>query len=70
MMFSPFIKQRLTTLISSENFTNIERLAAFVENGTVVPTIAQRLGLAERPAAMRHLKESGSSGKSVIAVRD
>lgn len=70
MMFSPFIKHRLTTLISSENYTNIERLAAFIENGTVVPTIAQRLELAEAPAAMRHLETSESSGKPVIVVRD
>jgi NADPH:quinone reductase-like Zn-dependent oxidoreductase len=70
MMLSPFLKQRLTTFISSEHYTNIERLAAYIENGDVVPMIGRRFELAEVPTAMRHLEDSGSSGKSVIIVRN
>ena len=70
MMLSPFIGQRLTTFISSEHYTNIERLAAYIERGEVVPTIGRRYRLDEVPAAMRHLEAAESSGKSVILIRD
>ena len=70
MMLSPFIGQRLTTFISTEHYTNIERLAAYIESGDVVPTIGRRYRLDEVPAAMRHLETAESSGKSVIVVRD
>lgn len=70
MMLSPFIGQRLTTFISSEHCTNIERLAGHIESGAVVPTIGRRFNLAEVPAAIRHLEAAGSNGKSVIVVRE
>jgi NADPH:quinone reductase-like Zn-dependent oxidoreductase len=69
MLLSPFIGQRLTTFISNEHYTLIERLAAHIESGAVTPTIGQRYHLGEVPAAMRHLEAAASSGKSVIAVR-
>jgi NADPH:quinone reductase-like Zn-dependent oxidoreductase len=70
MMLSPFIGHRLTTFISSEQYTNIERLAGYIENGDVVSTIGRRYRLDEVPAAMRNLETDGSSGKSVIVIRD
>lgn len=70
LMLSPFVGQRLTTFISTEHFTNIERLAAHIESGAVVSTIGRRFTLDEVPTAIRHLETSGSSGKSVIVVRD
>lgn len=70
MMLSPLIKQRLTTFISSEHYTNIERLAQLLESGAVVPSIGQRFGLAEVPAAIQRLESSGSNGKIVIVVRE
>ena len=69
MMLSPFIGQRLTTFISSETFSNIERLAAHMESGAVVPSIGNRYELADVPAAIRDLETGHSNGKSVIVVR-
>jgi NADPH:quinone reductase-like Zn-dependent oxidoreductase len=69
LMLSPFTGQRLTTFISSESATNIERLANYMVTGAVTPMVGQRFGLAEVPAAMRDLEASESSGKSVIVVR-
>ena len=69
MMLSPFIGQRLTTFISSETHTNIERLAAHMESGAVVPSIGKRYELADVPAAMANLESGHSSGKSVIVLR-
>lgn len=70
MALSPFISQRLTTFISSEHFTNIERLAGHIESGAVVPAIGRRFDLPDVPAAIRHLEAAESSGKSVIVVRE
>lgn len=63
LIVSPFIGQRLTTFISKEHHTNMERLASHIEAGAVVPTIGQRFELADTPAAMRYLEASESSGK-------
>lgn len=68
MLLSPFIGQRLTTFISSEHYSNIERLAAYIESGDVVATIGRRFTLSEVPQAMHHLEAAESSGKSVIVV--
>ncbi len=70
MALSPFMKQRLTTFISSESYTNIERLAEYIDSGAVVSAIGQRYALEDVPEAMRHLEAAESSGKSVIVVRD
>lgn len=69
MMLSPFIGQRLTTFISSESYANIERLAAHMESGAVVPSIGNRYELADVPTAIRDLETGHSNGKSVIVVR-
>ncbi len=69
MMVSPFIRQRLTTFISSEHYENIERLAAHIHSGDVVPAIGRRYALDEVPGAMGDLEACESSGKSVIVVR-
>ena len=70
MMLSPFIGQRLTTFISSEHHSKIERLAEYIESGAVVPTIGRRFDLDQVPAAIGQLERGGSHGKSVIVVRD
>jgi len=70
MMISPFIGQRLTSFVATEHFTNIERLAGYIESGEVVPTIGGRYRLAEVPAAIGHLATSESHGKTAIVVRE
>jgi NADPH:quinone reductase-like Zn-dependent oxidoreductase len=69
MLLSPFIRHRLTTFISKEHYTNIERLAEHIGSGAVVSVIGRRFGLHDVPAAIRHLERGQSSGKSVIVVR-
>jgi NADPH:quinone reductase-like Zn-dependent oxidoreductase len=69
MLLSPFVRHRLTTFISKEHFTNIERLAEHIESGAVVSVIGRRFDLENVPAAMRHLEGGHSSGKSVIVIR-
>ena len=69
MMLSPFIAQTLTSFISTESSQMIERLASYLQSGAVVSTIGRRFSLEDVPAAMRHLEQSASNGKSVIVIR-
>jgi NADPH:quinone reductase-like Zn-dependent oxidoreductase len=68
-LLSPLIKQRLTMFISQEHHSFIERLGTFIESGSVTPSIGQRFGLEEVPAAVRQMEAGTARGKSVIVVR-
>jgi len=70
MMLTPFIKQRLTTFISTEAHSFVERLAEFIESGDVVPTIGQRFALEDTAEAIHQMEAGATRGKSVIVVRD
>jgi NADPH:quinone reductase-like Zn-dependent oxidoreductase len=69
MALSPFVGQRLTTFISSEDHSFIERLAEHIASGAVVPAIGQRFALDDAAQAIRALEAGQTSGKSVIVVR-
>jgi len=69
MLLSRFTRQRLTTFISKEHFSFIERVAQYIESGAIVPTIGQRFDLEGVPEAIRRLEAGETSGKSVIVVR-
>lgn len=68
VMLSPFITQRLTMFISTEDHSFIDRLAAHLEGGAVVPAIARRFGLDAAPEAIRLFETGKASGKSVIII--
>jgi NADPH:quinone reductase-like Zn-dependent oxidoreductase len=69
MMLSPFIKHRLTTFVSTESHSFIERLAEFMESGDVLPAIGQRFTLDDTAEAIRQIESGTARGKSVIVVR-
>ncbi len=69
MALSPFVGQRLTTFISTEHHSFIERLAEFLASGQVTPVIGQRFELQDVPDAMRQLAAGNASGKTAIIVR-
>lgn len=68
MALSPFVGQRLTTFISTESHTFIERLADHLASGKVVPVIGQRFALQDLPSAMRQLAAGHATGKTAITV--
>jgi NADPH:quinone reductase-like Zn-dependent oxidoreductase len=68
MLLSLVIRQRLTNFISTEHYTYIERLAAYIDSGDVVPAVGRRFQLEEVPEAIRHLETGEASGKAVIVV--
>ena len=55
MLLSPFTGQRLTTFISKEARSSIERLAELIESGDVVPAIGQRFTLDATADAIRQM---------------
>lgn len=68
MALSPFVSQRLTTLISEEHHTHIERLASLIESGDVVPAVGRRFELAETVDAISALEAGAIAGKAVVVV--
>lgn len=68
LALSPFTSQRLTTFISKETHTDLERLAELIAAGRLTPIIDTTFPLDEAPAAMRHLVGGKARGKIVIAV--
>ncbi len=70
MMLSPFIGQQLTTFMSTEHFSFMERLADHITAGDVTPAIEGRFPLADAAPAIDQLATGQASGKTVIVVRD
>jgi len=69
MLLSPFIGQRLTTFVSKEARSSIERLAEFIRTGAVVPAVGQCFDLDHTADAIRQMEAGATRGKSVIVVR-
>ncbi|MGI9597023.1 MAG: NAD(P)-dependent alcohol dehydrogenase [Acidimicrobiales bacterium] len=68
MMLSPLVGQRLTTFISKEHYSFIERLAGHMEAGEVVPAIEGRFSLDQTAQAVEQLNAGRARGKSVIVI--
>jgi NADPH:quinone reductase-like Zn-dependent oxidoreductase len=65
---SLFVRQRLTSILCKENFSDLERLAELIEAGTVTPSIDKTYSLDQVPEAMRHLADGHARGKVAITV--
>src|SRR3989442_2778810 len=68
MTLSPFVSQKLGTLISKQNSEDLIALKELIEAGKVTPVIDRTYPLAEVPDAIRYLHESHARGKVVITV--
>ncbi len=68
VMLSPFVSQRLTMFISTEHHSYIDRLASFLQEGTVVPAIGACLPLERAATAIAKLEAGQASGKTVIVI--
>jgi NADPH:quinone reductase-like Zn-dependent oxidoreductase len=66
LALSPFVRQRLTTFVSKEHFSGLERLTALIDSGQLVPAIERTFSLSGVPEAMRHLEAGRARGKLVI----
>jgi NADPH:quinone reductase-like Zn-dependent oxidoreductase len=68
MVLSPFVRQRLGTLIANENSTDLDAVRALIETGQVTPVIDKVIALHQVPDAMRDLASGQVRGKIVIAT--
>jgi NADPH:quinone reductase-like Zn-dependent oxidoreductase len=68
MLMSPFVSQRLTMFISSEDSSHIDRLAGYLADGTVVPAIGERYPLDQVPAAIQRMEAGELAGKTLIRI--
>ncbi|MEP7020968.1 MAG: NAD(P)-dependent alcohol dehydrogenase [Pseudonocardiales bacterium] len=68
LMLSPFVSQRLTMLVPKENYLDLERLAEFIEVGTLTPSVDREYPLEKAADAMRQLVAGKVQGKLAIII--
>ena len=68
LLLSPFVGQKLGSLLNSENAADMAVLAELVVSGQVTPAIDRTFPLVDAPAAIRHMTEGRARGKSVVTV--
>lgn len=68
LLLSPFVGQKLSSLLSSENANDLIALTELIESGKVTPVIDRTYPLSETPAAIRYMTEGHARGKVVINV--
>jgi NADPH:quinone reductase-like Zn-dependent oxidoreductase len=67
-LLSPFVRQTLAMLSSSENAADLRVLQGLIEAGRVAPAIDRAFPLAETAAAIRYMQDGRARGKVVISV--
>nr|HQV20368.1 NAD(P)-dependent alcohol dehydrogenase [Gordonia sp. (in: high G+C Gram-positive bacteria)] len=65
---SPFVRQRLTGLISKETGEDMAELAAMVDDGRVRPAVDSVFPLDDAASAMEYLLSGRACGKLVVTV--
>jgi NADPH:quinone reductase-like Zn-dependent oxidoreductase len=65
---SPFVGQRLTFFVNTGSGTLLERLAAHLEAGHVIPVVERSYPLADAPAAIARLEAGRVAGKLAVTV--
>ncbi len=68
LVLSPFVRQRLTMLISRESAAELERLTALIESGAVRPYVDRTFPLERVQDAMCYLEAGHVSGKLAIRI--
>jgi NADPH:quinone reductase-like Zn-dependent oxidoreductase len=67
-LMSPFMKQRLLTLMSMERQDDLRALAEMAESGKFPPAVDRRYPLVDAPDAVRHVGEGHARGKVVVTI--
>ena len=67
-LYSPFVSQRLVSMLAATSADDLDHLRGLIEAGTVKPVIDRAFPLAEAPEAMRHLEGRHARGKVVLTV--
>lgn len=67
-MLSPFVRHRMAMFISAEAKGHVAKLAAFLEDGSVVPVVGATYPLGQVQTAIQDLLAGRARGKSAILV--
>jgi NADPH:quinone reductase-like Zn-dependent oxidoreductase len=67
-LLSPFVGQKLGTLIAKSNAGDLAALKELIEDRKVIPVIDRTYPLGQVPDAIRHLERGHGQGKVVITV--
>jgi NADPH:quinone reductase-like Zn-dependent oxidoreductase len=68
LALSPFVGQRLCTLVATEPAADLEQLAELIDAGRIRPVIDRTFPLSAAADAIRYLELGHTKGKSVLAV--
>jgi NADPH:quinone reductase-like Zn-dependent oxidoreductase len=68
LLLSPLVSQRFAWFVAKERASDLDRLASFLEAGTVTPSIDRAYPLDQVPEAMRHLEAGLVRGKVAITI--
>lgn len=66
VLWSPFVRQRLTTFVAREHHDISDRLADHLRDGTVVPAVQHQFPLDQAPAALAAMEAGELRGKAVV----
>lgn len=69
LALSPLVGQRLTTFMSTEHHSFIERLGDYLQAGSVKPVIGARFALGDAIDAVRRMESGATSGKTAIVAK-
>lgn len=64
VMLSPFVAQRLVSVLNKEHYSGLERLAELAAAGQVAPCVEQSYSLTQVPDAIRRLKAGNIRARS------
>ncbi|MFB4284641.1 MULTISPECIES: NAD(P)-dependent alcohol dehydrogenase [unclassified Nonomuraea] len=67
-LLSRLVRQKLVTLVSSENARDLLALTELIESGTVTPVLDRTFPLHETPAAIGYVRQGHARGKVVVTV--
>jgi NADPH:quinone reductase-like Zn-dependent oxidoreductase len=68
LMVSPMVSQKLGTLASSENATDLMALTELLESGNVTPVIDQTYELQDVAKALERMTDGQARGKIVVTI--
>ena len=68
LTLSPFVGQKLGSIVASENGEDLAVLKDLIEAGKVTPVMDRAYPLGRAPEAIRYLEEGHARGKVVITV--
>ena len=68
ILLSPFISQKLSTFVASENAEDLNVLRELIEAEKLAPMIDRTFALGEVPTAIRHLLDGGARGKIGVTI--